>query len=258
MLLLRSLLFNVAFYVNLTIIMIFGLPTMLYGRAAILDLARVWARSSLWLLDKICGVKVEFRGLEHLSQNGCVIAIKHQSAWETFALTTQVRDFTFILKRELTRIPLFGQYLVRSNQIAINRASRGAAMRDLLQQAGAAIAEGRAIFIFPEGTRRPAGAPPAYKSGVTHLYAAAKAPCVPVALNSGLFWPRRTFVRRPGTVVVEFLPVIPAGLPNAEFARILRERIEAASDRLIAEALAKDPSLAANLEKSDPAPANAA
>jgi 1-acyl-sn-glycerol-3-phosphate acyltransferase len=257
MLFLRSLLFNIAFPVNLTIIMIFGLPTLLSGRAAILDLARVWARSSLWLLDKLCGVKVEFRGLEHLSQTGCIIAAKHQSAWETFALTTQVQDFTFILKLELTKIPLFGQYLIRSNQIAINRARRGAALRDLLQQAGKAIGEGRAIFIFPEGTRRAAGAPPAYKAGVAHLYAATGAPCVPVALNAGLFWPRRAFLRRPGTVVVEFLPVIPPGLRASEFAQVLQQRIETATDRLIAEALAKDPSLAVNLAKNTPEVAEA-
>ena len=249
MLFLRSLLFNIAFYVNLTIVMVFGLPTMLSGRAAILDLARVWARRTFWLLDKICGIKVEFRGVEHLSQTGCIIAAKHQSTWETFALTTQVHDFTFILKLELTKIPLFGQYLVRSNQIAIDRASRGAALKDLVEQAGAALAEGRAIFIFPDGTRRAAGAPPAYKSGVAHLYGATHAPCVPVALNSGLFWPRGGFLRRPGTIVVEYLPVIEANLPKAEFARILQERIETATNRLIAEALAKDPSLAVNLEK---------
>jgi 1-acyl-sn-glycerol-3-phosphate acyltransferase len=257
MLFLRSLLFNIVFYINLTILVIGGLPTMLLGRASILELARTWGRTSLWLLDRICGLKVEFRGLEHLEQKGCIIAAKHQSIWETFALTTQVRDFTYILKRELTFLPLFGQYLIRGNQIAIDRKSRSLALRQLVEQAGAAIAEGRAIFIFPEGTRRPAGAPPAYKSGVTHLYAAAKAPCVPVALNSGLFWPRRKFLRRPGTVVVEFLPVIPAGLSNAEFFRTLQERIETATDRLIAEALAKDPSLAANLEKSDPVAAKA-
>ncbi|WP_294538217.1 lysophospholipid acyltransferase family protein [uncultured Rhodoblastus sp.] len=261
MLILRSLLFNIAFYVNLTVIMIGGLPTMLFSRARILDVARVWAHSSLWLLDKICGLKVEFRGHEHLQSlgdRGFIIAAKHQSAWETFALLTQMRDFTFIVKRELTQIPLFGLYLSRSNQIAIDRASRSAALRDLIQQAGAAIAEGRAIFIFPEGTRRAAGAPPHYKSGVTHLYAATGAPCLPAALNSGLFWPRRTFIRRPGTVVIEFLPPIEAGLPNAEFAGILQERIETATGRLIAEALAKDPSLAVNLEKSDAAAAGAA
>jgi 1-acyl-sn-glycerol-3-phosphate acyltransferase len=250
MIFLRSLLFNIAFYVNVTVIMIVGLPAMLFNRAAILEIARIWGRSSLWLLDKICGIKVEFRGLEHLEQNGCIIAAKHQSVWETFALTTKVGDFTFILKRELTMLPLFGQYLVRANQIAIDRKSRSLALRQLIEQSTAAIADGRVIFIFPEGTRRPAGAPPAYKSGVTHLYAAAHAPCVPVALNSGLFWPRRKFLRRPGTIVVEFLPVIPAGLPKPAFFRLLQQRIETATDRLIAEALAKDPSLAANLEKN--------
>jgi 1-acyl-sn-glycerol-3-phosphate acyltransferase len=257
MLFLRSLLFNILFYANLTVLVIGGLPTMIFGRAAILELARIWGRSSLWLLDKICGLKVEFRGVENLPQKGCIVAAKHQSIWETFALTTQLRDFTFILKRELTFLPLFGQYLLRADQIAIDRKSRSVALRQLLEQASMAIAEGRAIFIFPEGTRRPAGAPPHYRSGVSHLYVAANAPCVPVALNSGLFWPRRSFLRRPGTVTVEFLPAIEPGLPNGEFARLLQERIEAASNRLIAEALAKDPGLAVNLSRTPPEPARA-
>ncbi len=256
MIFLRSLLFNVAFYLCTAVFAIGGLPTMLFGRKAILELARAWARASLWLLDLICGVKVEYRGVENIQPQGCIIASKHQSALETLALVTQVKDFTYILKRELTFIPLFGQYLVLSNQIAINRASRSAAMSRLITLAGKAIAEGRAIFIFPEGTRRPAGATPRYKNGVNHLYAAAHAPCVPVALNSGLFWPRRSLRRHPGTSVIEFLPAIPADLPLAEFAQTLQQRIEAASGRLIAEALAADPSLAANLakkEKSAPA-----
>jgi 1-acyl-sn-glycerol-3-phosphate acyltransferase len=257
MIYLRSLLFNVAFYLCTAIFAILGLPTMLFGRKAILELARSWSRTTLWLLDTICGMKVEFRGLDNLQRKGCIIAAKHQSAWETLALVTQVEDFTYILKRELTYIPIFGQYLIRSDQIAINRANRSAALRDLVAQAGRAIAEGRAIFIFPEGTRRPAGAPPQYKSGVSHLYAAAKAPCVPVALNSGLFWPRRTFVKRPGVVLVEFLPVIPAGLSTAEFSRTLQQRLETATDRLIAESLAADPRLAVNLAKSSQAAAAA-
>jgi 1-acyl-sn-glycerol-3-phosphate acyltransferase len=250
MLIIRSLAFNIAFYLVTTILAIGGLPTILFGRRAILGLARLWARVTLWLLDAICGMKVDFRGVDNLRrQHGCIIAPKHQSAWETIALVTQVDDFTYILKRELTFIPLFGQYLLFSNQIAINRASRSAALRELVEKAGAAIKESRAIFIFPEGTRRPAGAPPEYKSGVSHLYAAAKAPCVPVALNSGLFWPRRTFLRRPGVVLVEFLPPIPPGLRNAQFVETLKEQIETATNRLIAESLRANPDLAVNLEK---------
>jgi 1-acyl-sn-glycerol-3-phosphate acyltransferase len=251
MIFLRSLLFNIAFYICTAVFAIGGLPVLLFGRKAILELARAWAHASLWLLDAICGVRVEFRGVENIPREGCIIAAKHQSALETLALVTQVKDFTYILKRELTFIPFFGQYLQFSDQIAINRANRSAAMSRLVELAGKAIAEGRAIFIFPEGTRRPAGAPPRYKSGVNHLYVAAHAPCAPVALNSGLFWPRRTVLRRPGTAVIEFLAAIPADLPMAEFAEILQQRIETGSNRLIAEALAADPRLAANLAKKD-------
>jgi 1-acyl-sn-glycerol-3-phosphate acyltransferase len=251
MLLLRSLLFNALFYVNLTVLLILGLPLLFFGRRAIILLAHAWGWSSIWLMEKICGTRVEFRGREHLLKEGCIVAAKHQSAWETFALCTQLRDFTYILKRELTRVPLFGFYLIRADQIAIDRKSRSAALKQLVAEAGEAIAEGRAIFIFPEGTRRPAGAPPHYKAGVAHLYAAEGAPCVPVALNSGLFWPRRKFLRYPGTIVIEFLPVIPAGLPTAEFLPKLQRVIEEASDRLMAEALAENPGLAVNFAQKD-------
>jgi 1-acyl-sn-glycerol-3-phosphate acyltransferase len=251
MLFLRSLIFNVLFYVNLTVLMILGLPTILFGRRAIIRLAHAWGWSSFWLMEKICGTRVEFRGREHLLTQGCIIAAKHQSTWETFALCTQLRDFTYILKHELTWLPLFGQYLVRADQIAIDRQSRSAALKQLVAQAGKAIAEGRAIFIFPEGTRRPAGAPPHYKAGVAHLYAAEGAPCVPVALNSGLFWPRRRFLRYPGTIVIEFLPAIQPGLSTSEFLSRLQQTIEEASDRLIAEALAENPALSANLASKD-------
>jgi 1-acyl-sn-glycerol-3-phosphate acyltransferase len=254
MLFLRSLLFNTIFYVNLAALLIFGLPTMFFGRLAIIRLAHYWGWSSIWLMEKICGTKVEFRGKENLLREGCIIAAKHQSAWETFALCTQLRDFTYILKRELTWLPLFGQYLVRADQIAIDRKSRSAALKQLIADARVALAEGRAIFIFPEGTRRPAGAPPHYKAGVAHLYGAEDAPCVPVALNSGLFWPRRKFLRHPGTIVIEFLPAIPPGLPLQEFLAKLQQVIEEASDRLIAEALAENPGLAVNLAPREAAP----
>ena len=116
-------------------------------------------------------MKVEFRGLENKVAEGAIIAAKHQSVLETFALTTQIEDFTYILKRELTLVPLFGWYLIRADQIAVNREKRGAAMADLTRQAKQVIAEKRSIFIFPEGTRRASGAPPKYKPGVGRLYA---------------------------------------------------------------------------------------
>lgn len=242
----RSIAFNILFYVNITILAFLGLPTLLMKRRGVQGLARLWSRNSLWLLDKVCGAKVEFRGLEHLPKGACIIAAKHQSALETFALTTQMDDFTFVLKRELLRLPLFGWYLKGAEQIAIDRARRGQALADLTRQVGEAVAQGRQVFIFPEGTRKPAGAPPDYKSGVAHLCAATGAICVPVALNTGLYWPRG-FLRRPGRVVIEFLSPIKADPDKQRFMQLLQSRIESATARLIEEALAADPSLKAAL-----------
>ncbi len=244
MILIRSLLFNFLFYVNVTVLAFLGLPTLFMKRDAVQELARVWARNSLWLLDKICGTKVEFRGRENLPPGACIIAAKHQSALETFAVTTVMGDFTFVLKRELMAIPFFGWYLRGAEQIGIERAKRGQALADLTRQAREAIAQGRKVFIFPEGTRKAAGAPADYKPGVAHLCVATGAICVPAAVNSGLFWPRRGLLRRPGRVVIEFLAPIAPDPNKAQFMRLLESRIETATARLIAEAIEKDPTLA--------------
>ncbi len=243
MVLIRSILFTVSFYVNITILAFLGLPTLLMKRRAVQGLARLWSRNSLWLLDKICGTKVEFRGLENLPAGACIIAAKHQSALETFALTTKMGDFTFVLKRELMAIPFFGWYLRGAEQIAVERARRGQALTDLTRQVREAIAEGRQVFIFPEGTRKAPSAPPDYKSGVAHLSVATGAVCVPVALNSGLFWPRAGIVRRPGRVVIEFLAPIEPDPDKQRFMRLLANHVEAATAKLIAEAIDADPSL---------------
>ena len=254
MIAIRSFAFNALFYINTTILAILGLPTLLMKRGAVLELSRVWARTSLWLLDKVCGTRVEFRGVENLPKGACVIAAKHQSALETFALTTQMGDFTFVLKRELLAIPMFGWYLKGAEQIAIDRARRGQALADLTRQVTEAIAEGRQVFIFPEGTRTAAGAPPYYKSGVAHLCAATGATCVPVALNSGLFWPRRGLLRRPGPRRHRVSAPIAADPDKQRFMRLLESRIETATARLIAAALAADPTLETALARQpDPA-----
>lgn len=247
MLVLRSLLFNIAFYLMTTVLMIVGLPLLLAGRHAVFALARAWSGATLWLLRVICGMHVEFRGTDRIPQGGYILAPKHQSAWETIALVRFPPDFSYILKRELTLIPLFGWYLKAAEQIAIDRAKRGAALAQAASKAHAALDAGRQIFIFPEGTRRPPGAPAKYKFGVAAIYAEATSPCVPVALNSGLFWGRRTFVKRPGTVLVEFLEPIPPGLDRQTFFQTLQERLETATDRLVAESLARDPSLGSAL-----------
>lgn len=243
MLVLRSALFNVAFYLNITVLMLLGLPSILFGRHAAQFMARTWAASSLWLLERICGLRVEFRGLENVPKGALLIAPKHQSALETFAMTLPFPDFSYVLKRELMWLPIFGWYLAGAGQIAIDRGKGGSTLPSLTARARAAFAQGRQIFIFPEGTRRPIGAPPHYKYGVVHLYAESGVPCLPVAMNTGLFWPRRGMSRRPGVAVIEFLPVIAPGLDKAVFAEKLRDAVEQGSNRLIAEALARHPEL---------------
>jgi len=242
---LRSLLFNALFYANTIALMVLGLPTLVLGRRAILGLARLWAAVSVWLLEAICGLKLEFRGVGNIPPGGAIIAAKHQSFLETFALIRHTPDFAIVMKRSLTRIPLFGLYLVKSQQIAIDRARGRQALHQIAAAAKPALGAGRKVFIYPEGTRRPPGAPPHYKSGAAALYLGTGAPCVPVALNTGLFWRRRSFLRRPGLAVIEFLPAIPPGLDRAAFSSTLQQRIEAACSRLNAEAVAADASLVA-------------
>jgi 1-acyl-sn-glycerol-3-phosphate acyltransferase len=252
MIFVRSALFNLLFYANTVVLMIIGFPTMIFGRRAVLSLARFWSRSSLWLLRVICGTSAEFRGVENIPTGACIIAPKHQSFWETFALVNYFDDFSYVLKRELTFIPLFGWYLLRGGQIAIDRTNAQTALRQLVAKANALFAEGRQLFIFPEGTRRAPGAPPAYKAGIAYVYDKTGVPCLPVALNAGLFWPRRRFLRFPGTIVVEFLPAIPPGMQRGAFLQELQRRIETATDRLIAEAARQSEAAAIHTSRSTP------
>ena len=248
MLVVRSIVFNVLFYLTLLVLMIVGAPAMLWGRRGVFALVVVWRAVSVWLLETICGLRVEYRGTENIPPGAVLIAAKHQSFLETFALLKYAPDFAIILKRQLTWIPFFGLYLIVSSQIAIDRARGRQALQQIEEAARPVLAAGRQIFIYPEGTRRPPGAPPKYKLGVTALYAANEVPCLPVAVNTGLFWRRRGFLRRPGVAVIEYLPAIPPGLPRDVFAKRLQADIEAACDRLNAEAVRRDPSLKAFLD----------
>ncbi len=239
----RSFLFNVLFYLNLIVMMILGLPMILGGRSGILALARSWGSISVWLLDIVCGLRVEYRGVENIPPGGVIIAAKHQSFLETFALLKHAPDFAIILKRQLTFIPIFGLYLIVAQQIAIDRGRGRLALQQIIAAAKSVITADRQIFIYPEGTRRPPGARPKYKNGVAAIYSEIGVPCVPVAVNTGFLWPRRSFLRRPGVAVIEYLPPIGPGLGRRPFADLLEDTIEVACGRLNAEALSRDPSL---------------
>jgi 1-acyl-sn-glycerol-3-phosphate acyltransferase len=236
MLVLRSLVFNLAFYLNTALWLVVALPTFFMPYTGVLWVAKTWGRVNLWLLRVIAGVNFEIRGREKIPHGPMIVASKHQSAWETFALLHLFDSPTFIMKRELQWIPIFGWLTIKGRMVSVNRGAGAQALRDMTERARVELSRGRQLIIFPEGTRRPVDAEPRYKYGVAHLYAEEGVPVLPVALNSGLFWPRRTFLRHPGTVVVEILDPIPPGKEKDVFARELQEKLESATQRLVREA----------------------
>jgi len=235
MVLARSILFQIVFFLNVALITLVFLPLFVLPRKAGIWPMKLWARITLVLLRVICGTRMEVRGRENIPTEGALIAAKHQAAWETFALMPLLPDPAYILKKELFLLPLFGWYARKFQMIGIDRSAGTKALADIGVKGQAAIDEGRQVIIFPEGTRTLPGAEPAYKNGTAHLYHRLERPVVPVALNSGLFWPRGTIKRHPGTIVVEFLPAIPPGLGLKAFRNRLVDEIETASDRLYVE-----------------------
>ena len=234
LILVRSVLFNILFYLNLLIYLIAAIPTYFLPYRVLVAVAKSWGRSNLRLLRLVCGIDVAWIGLEKIPRGPLIVAAKHQSSWETFALLTLFDDPTFIVKRELMWIPLFGWYIWKARMIPVDRGARTQALVAMTERARVQLEGNRQLVIFPEGTRRAPGAEPAYKFGVAHLYAETGAPCLPVALNSGLVWPRRKFLRHPGTVRDEILDPIPPGLERAQFFERLKQDIEGATARLVA------------------------
>lgn len=237
----RSLAFNVLFYLNTLFWLIVGIPTFVMPYRATVWVAKSWGRVNLVLLRVVVGIDCEIHGREKIPPGAIIVASKHQSAWETFALLPLFDNPLFILKRELQWIPVFGWLTIKGRMVPVDRKKGSQALIAMTERARVELNDGRQLIIFPEGTRRPAGAEPSYKYGVAHLYAAEGVPCLPVALNSGMFWPRRRSLRlRPGTVVVEILDPIEPGLDKDVFFARLQNTIETATARLIAEADPED------------------
>jgi 1-acyl-sn-glycerol-3-phosphate acyltransferase len=230
----RSLLFTVVFYAWSATLALGGLPLLwLAPRSWVMGFMRFWAASSTRLVAVVCGVRVEIRGREHLPTGPALIAAKHQCMLDTVAPFAILNDAAYVMKKELMRIPVYGWYSRVAGMIVVDREANAKALRQLLAEARECIADERQVVIFPEGHRMAPGAKGDYKPGVAAIYRDLGLPCIPMATNSGVHWPAHGFLRRPGVIVYEFLAPIPAGLPRAEFMRILEERIETASAALL-------------------------
>lgn len=233
----RSFCFDVFFYIFSIIILVsLFLPSMLLSRNFCVFSYKIWARIVLFVLKAIVGLDYKIIGKEKLEKslkNGPVIlACKHQSAWETIIFSILVKRFVIVLKKQLLYVPIFGNYLLKLNSIVIDRSNGIKSLKSLLKQGKKAISENFSILIFPEGRRGAYGENGKYQSGISILYQELKVPVVPIALNSGKFWARRSNFKKPGCITLEFLDAIPAGLPKGEFMQLLQERIETACKKL--------------------------
>ena len=217
-----------------------ALPLLLLPPRVMVAFAQFWERGIQWLLRNLIGLGYERRGWERVPAGPVIFAFKHQSAWETLTCHLLIDDAAVALKQELTQIPLFGWYLIHAGMIRIDRGRGATALRSLVRGAQAALARGSRVVIFPEGTRVAPGEQKPYQAGVAALYLQLGLPVVPVALNSGLFWRRRGFIKRPGRIVVEFLEPIAPGLERKPFMAELKRRLEGATTRLIEEARGKE------------------
>ena len=236
MIMLRSIIYFVVFYVVTALYLVLGSWLLLGPRKWAMDGLRVHGVTCVWLLKLICGTRFELRGQEKLPPPPYLVVSKHQSAWDTFGLIPVFKDPAMVLKAELGWIPLYGWFCHKFEHIFVKRDKAAAALKALIRDGREKAAQGREIVIFPEGTRRAPGAPPDYKPGYIALYEGLGLVTVPVALNTGVFWPRRSILRYPGTIVVEILDPVPPGLKRNEARKIIEERIETACARLIAEA----------------------
>jgi 1-acyl-sn-glycerol-3-phosphate acyltransferase len=231
----RALAFNLAFFAWTAICGTLGLPFLLTPRALTMRFGRFWAASVLVLLKVIVGLDYEIRGLDRLPRDGCIVAMKHQSAWDTLILPVALGDPAIVLKRELLLLPFYGWYAARAGSIAVDRKAGAGALRRMLATARPIATTGRPIVIFPEGTRVAPGERRPYQPGVAALYQTLALPLVPAAVNSGLYWGRRSFLKRPGRIILEFLDPIPPGRTRPRLMAELERRIETATMALLRE-----------------------
>jgi 1-acyl-sn-glycerol-3-phosphate acyltransferase len=232
----RSILFNIVFYITSAVIGVGCSPVLFCSRSFVRRAGARWSGFVIWLFKIIIGTQWEVRGLDRIPDCPVVFAIKHQSAWDTLFFPHYFAEPAMIAKKELRLIPFYGWFAWRAGAVWIDRKGGAAALRALIRGVKDALKHGRSIIMFPQGTRTLPGEKAPYQPGITALYSSSGAPVIPVALNSGTYWPKRTFIKRPGTIVVEFLEPMPPGLDRAAFLGMLAERVDTATERLEEEA----------------------
>jgi 1-acyl-sn-glycerol-3-phosphate acyltransferase len=237
MIVLRSLVFTALFYAWSVIMALIMLPTVIAPRRWMISMFRVWGQGIYVLLAAICGIKVEIRGRQYIPTGPALVAPKHQCMFDVFSQFVWLPDSCWVMKKELMWIPFFGWYSAKQQMIVVDREGGALALKRMVKQALERFADRRQLVIFPEGHRGQPGVAGDYKPGVAALYREFGVPCVPVATNSGVHWPAHGFLRKPGTIVFEYLEPIPPGLKRATFMDTLKTRIEDASNALLAEEL---------------------
>ena len=233
MIFLRSLIFNIILMLSIVLIGLLSLPMLLGPRAGVAFIRDIWIKLIIGVLRVVVGLGHEVNGLENLPKQNIIIAAKHQSAWETLALHLIFKDPAIILKKELLRLPILGWFIAKVGMVPINRSGGGGALKSMIEVAKRWSDSGRPIIIFPQGTRVGVDEKLRYHPGVFAIYKALDLPVVPVALNSGVFWPKQSFTKRAGIIRLEIIEAIPPGLKRKEFMDLLELKIEQTSKNLL-------------------------
>ncbi len=236
MTLLRSLAFNIAAFGWSICLLTAYIPLVIASRATMLSAIRFWARSIFWLQRHVLSLDFEFRGLENLPEGPFIVASAHQSAWDTICFYAVLRDPAFVLKKELYAVPMFGPYARKLGMIAIDRSAGASEARRMIRSVSSELEEGRPVVIFPGGTRSAPDEVVELKAGISALYWRCGVPVVPVSLNSGWFWGRRSFVKKPGKILAEFNAAIAPGQDIATFDDLLSSSIHGGNRALLEEA----------------------
>lgn len=231
----RSAIYNVYSFIATMFCAIFGMVFLFGSRQSSFRVSRLWEKSLSFGARWILNLDYQVEGRENLpKEGGYIIASKHQSAWETFSYCGIFSGAIFVAKKELSYVPFVGLHFRKQKLIFVNRRLGSHAKADMVRQAKQRIAEGDRIIIFPEGTRTAVGSKAKYKNGIFAMYEVLNVPIIPVALNSGVYWPRRSFCKKPGTITVSILPAIQPGLSKDEFMNQLEKSIETRSAQLAA------------------------